>query len=270
MDTELSRQQQFVWTRTGYHPEYNSQLSKYKVISCLEQVNLHCKDKELIKRSLLDIACGDGFITEQLSKHFGAVTGIDANSEVIEQAKRRVPKAEFFNELAEHYHSEKLFSAITLLDLLEHVQSPVDLLKHLKSMLKPEGVLIVHVPNAVAINRQLNVLMGSLTHCDELSPFDINIAGHRRSYCMETLLKDVSDAGLVPVAQGGIFLKLLSTPQMDYLLSAHEWQNAEHGWGRSGDKSVNWKDRFCEASYKLGNEYPEMCNIIHVTCKLPL
>jgi SAM-dependent methyltransferase len=268
MNQELLRQQQFKWTRTGYHPEYNSQLSKYKVFSCLEQISLHCSDKNSQERSLLDIACGDGFITEQLSSHFGKVVGVDANSDVIEQAKTRVPSAEFHNALAEEFYSDELFSVVTLLDLLEHVQSPVNLLSHLKSFLKPEGVLIIHVPNALAINRQLNVLMGSLTHCEELSPFDIEIAGHRRSYCTQTLLEDIRSAGLVPVDQGGIFLKLLSTPQMDYLLSASQWGNAEHGWGRSGDKSVNWKDRFCEASYKLGNEHPEMCNVIHVTCKL--
>ena len=268
--SELARQQQFKWTRTGYHPKYNSQLSKYKVISCLEQIGRHCDDKDPLDRSLLDIACGDGYITEKLSPYFSKIIGLDANSDVVEQAKKRVTKARFFNSLAEDYQSDEKFSSITLLDLLEHVQSPVDLLKHLKSMLKPEGVLIVHVPNALAINRQLNVLMGSLTHCEELSPFDLNIAGHRRSYCMKTLLHDINSAGLVPVDQGGIFLKLLSTPQMDYLLSADHWDNAEHGWGRSGDSSVNWKDRFCEASYKLGAQYPELCNVIHVTCKLPL
>ena len=111
--------------------------------------------------------------------------------------------------------------------------------------------------------------MGSLKYCEELSPFDIEIAGHRRSYCMESLIKDVNDAGLVPVDKGGIFLKLLSTPQMDYLLSAQQWATGEHGWGRSSDTSIDWKEKFCEASYRLGLQYPEMCNVLHVTCRLP-
>jgi len=269
MNQELAHQQQFKWTRTGYHPEYNKQLSKYKVVSCLEQVGFYCKDESSTARSLLDIACGDGFITEQLAASFGKVVGIDANAQVVEKARQRVPGAEFHNALAEEFASSERFSVVTLLDLLEHVQSPVDLLRHLKGFLRPDGVIIIHVPNAKAINRELNVLMGSLTHCEELSPFDIEIAGHRRSYCMQSLIEDVKEAGLVPVNKGGIFLKLLSTPQMDYLLSAHQWDSAEHGWGRSGDTSIDWKDRFCEASYRLGLQHPEMCNVLHVTCKLP-
>ncbi len=268
MNQELLRQQQFKWTRTGYHPEYNKQLAKYKVVSCLEQVARHCRD-DAESRSLLDIACGDGYITEQLASSFEKVVGVDANADVVEMARQRIPGAEFHNALAEEYASSDLFSVVTLLDLLEHVQSPVDLLKHLKGFLKPGGVLIVHVPNAKAINRQMNVLMGSLTHCEELSPFDTEIAGHRRSYCMTSLLDDVACAGLVPVDQGGVFFKTLSTPQMDHLLSAPQWETAEHGWGRSGDTSVDWKERFCEASYRIGTDYPELCNVLHVTCMIP-
>ena len=269
MNQELARQQQFEGTRTGYHPEYNKQLSRYKGVSCLEQVSLYCKEESSRTRSLLDVACGDGFITAQLASSFGKVVGIDANAQVVEKARQRVPSAEFYNALAEEYACGERFSVVTLLDLLEHVQSPVDLLRHLKEFLKPDGIIIIHVPNAKAINRELNVLMGSLTHCEELSPFDIEIAGHRRSYCMQSLIEDVNEAGLVPVDKGGIFLKLLSTPQMDYLLSAHQWNSAEHGWGRSGDASIDWKDRYCEASYRLGLQHPEMCNVLHVTCKLP-
>lgn len=269
MSQELAHQQQFKWSRTGYHPEYNKQLSKYKVLSCLEQASLYCKEDKSHTKSLLDVACGDGYITEQLFSSFNKVVGIDANSVVLEKARQRVPGAEFHVALAEEYSTTEYYNVITLLDLLEHVQSPINLLKHLKTFLKPDGIMIVHVPNAKAINRELNVLMGSLTHCEELSPFDIEVAGHRRSYCMKSLLENVQEAGLIPVDHGGIFLKLLSTPQMDFLLSASQWDNAEHGWGRSGDKTIDWKERFCEASYRLGLEHPEMCNVLSVTCMLP-
>jgi hypothetical protein len=76
--------------------------------------------------------------------------------------------------------------------------------------MKDDGVMIVHVPNANAINRKLNVIMGSLVSCDELSPFDLNIAGHRRSYTLDSLEKEVKEAGLKVTSVGGIFLKMLS------------------------------------------------------------
>ena len=84
MNEELARQQKFNWTRTGYHPEYNKQLSKFKVVSCLDQVERFCTEENASERSLLDIACGDGFITSKLAENFGKVVGIDANAQVID------------------------------------------------------------------------------------------------------------------------------------------------------------------------------------------
>lgn len=58
--------------------------------------------------------------------------------------------------------------------------NPIVTLKKAASFLKPDGILIVHVPNAHAVNRKLAVHMGTLECCEELSPFDIHVAGHRR------------------------------------------------------------------------------------------
>src|SRR6187551_3052076 len=101
-----------------------------------------------------------------------------------------------------------------MLDVLEHVIDPVLLLKKAATFMKDDGIMIVHVPNAEAINRKMNVIMGTLKTCEELSPFDINIAGHRRSYTLELLQKDIREAGLKVKKTGGIFFKVLSTPQM--------------------------------------------------------
>ena len=80
--------------------------------------------------------------------------------------------------------------------VVEHVVDPVALIQKAASFLNDKGVLIIHVPNAHAINRRLAVLMGTLTECEELSPFDLQIAGHRRSYSMKTLCQDIEKAGL--------------------------------------------------------------------------
>jgi hypothetical protein len=122
--------------------------------------------------------------------------------------------------------------------------------------------MIVHVPNANAINRRLAVKMGTLTSCDELSPFDLNIVGHRRAYTLKTLTKDINEAGLSVTRTGGVFYKMLSTPQMDWFLKNGQW-DAGHGWGRTGVTGVDWKEKFCRACYEIGNEQPEDCNVIY-------
>ena len=124
--------------------------------------------------------------------------------------------------------------------------------------------MLVHVPNALAVNRRLAVLMGTLASCEELSPFDINVVGHRRSYSLATLIADVKAAGLKVETTGGVFYKSLSTPQMDWFLKNGLWKEGSFGWGRVGEEQTrDWRAEFCRASYELGKQHPEDCNIIY-------
>jgi hypothetical protein len=148
------------------------------------------------------------------------------------------------------------------------VIDPILILRKAASLLRDSGILIVHVPNAMAINRRLAVLMGTLTHCEELSPFDIQVAGHRRAYSMRTLCEDIKKAGLTLLNTGGIFYKILSSPQMDWFLKNGLWEAGGFGWGRVGGPQRDWKAEFCRASYELGKEHPEDCNIIYACITL--
>ncbi len=252
---EKERQESFPWERSKYHTDYNSVLAHYKVVSCLEHVK---------GGSLLDLACGDGLMTAMFAEHFDRVVGVDASGVHVAEARRRLPSASFFESLIEDFEIDEKFDAVFLLDILEHVIDPVAVLKKAAGFLASGGVLIAHVPNAVAINRRLAVLMGTLTSCQELSPFDIQIAGHRRSYEMSTLVADMEKAGLRVKETGGIFYKMLSTPQMDWFLKNGLWEEGGFGWGRVGEeKSRDWKAEFCRACYELGKQQPEDCNIIY-------
>lgn len=251
---EKLRQESFTWNRSTYHSEYNNYLAYYKVTSCLE----HSGGK-----SLLDIACGDGLMTEMFSRYFSRVVGVDASGKHLAVARKRTDKVDFYESLIEDFVIEDTFDSVFMLDLLEHVVDPISVLKKAASFLNDKGTMIVHVPNALAINRRLAVLMGTLEFCEELSPFDIEIAGHRRSYTLKSLTEDITKAGLTIQKTGGIFFKLLSTPQMDWFLRNGLWQEGGFGWGRVGGPTKDWKSEFCRASYELGKERPEDCNIIY-------
>lgn len=252
---EKARQETFVWSRTTFHSEYNRYLAQFKVESCLENIR---------GDSLLDLACGDGLMTEMFSKRVSRVVGVDANGKILAEARKRLPGVEFHECLVEDLNIDEKFDTVTMLDLLEHVVDPIALLKKAASFLSDKGVLIIHVPNARAINRRLAVLMGTLESCEELSPFDLQIAGHRRSYSLPTLRADIEAAGLRCEKTGGIFYKILSTPQMDWFLKNGLWEEGGFGWGRVGaENTKDWRAEFCRASYELGKEHPEDCNIIY-------
>ena len=251
---EKELQQSFSWARSQVYSNYNHVLGFYQAKACLEHARGH---------SLLDMPCGDGALTAMMASSFSRVVGIDASSKHLELARKTLPEVEFHEALIEDFETSEQFSTITMLNILEHVVDPIEVLKKAACLLNDDGVLLVHVPNAYAVNRRLAVLMGTLTECEELSPFDIQIAGHRRSYSLETLCVDIEQAGLKVVKTGGVFYKSLSTPQMDWFLKNGLWQEGGFGWGRVGGKEKDWRAEFCRASYELGKQRPEDCNIIY-------
>lgn len=258
-NNEKELQESFPWRRSKYHTDYNEILAYYKAKSCLDNA---------VGDSLLDIACGDGMLTQIFIGHFSKVVGLDASSKHIKEAIKRVPEATFHVSLIEEFECDQKFHSIFLLDLLEHVKDPIVVLKKCSSFLMPQGRIVIHVPNCDAVNRKIAVLMGTLKSCEELSPFDLKIAGHRRSYNLKSLQKDIENAGLKILNSGGIFYKMLSTPQIDWFLKNGLWESG-HGWGRTGmEKAKDWKKEFCRACYEYGKDHPEDCNIIYVTATL--
>ncbi len=252
--TEKELQESFSWARSQVYNSYNYALGYYQVKSCLENAR---------GSSLLDMPCGDGLLTAMLAPAFTRVVGVDASGKHLELARKALPQIEFHEALIEDFFTPERFGTVTMLNVLEHVSDPVAVLQKAASFLEDKGTLLVHVPNAYAINRRLAVLMGTLTECEELSPFDLQIVGHRRSYSLKTLCADVERAGLKVEQTGGVFYKSLSTPQMDWFLKNGLWDEGGFGWGRVGGEKKDWRAEFCRASYELGKRHPEDCNIIY-------
>lgn len=254
LDLEKDKQQALTWDRGAHYATYNQVLGYYQAVSCLENAR---------GDSLLDLPCGDGTLTELFAARFRRVVGVDASATHLAKAKRRLPACEFHESLIEELSLPERFGTVVMLNILEHVIDPVAVLRKAAGFLQRDGVLIVHVPNAYAVNRKIAVLMGTLTSCEELSPFDVNIAGHRRSYTTATLVEDAVRARLRVAKTGGVFYKSLSTPQIDWLLAHGPWERGEFGWGRVGAEPRDWRSEFCRACYEYGKDHPEDCNVIY-------
>jgi 2-polyprenyl-3-methyl-5-hydroxy-6-metoxy-1,4-benzoquinol methylase len=249
---EVARQQSLTWERSSSYEWYRI-LGHYQVQSVVEVGR---------PSSLLDLACGDGLLTSEFCKTFSRVVGVDASAAHIEKARIHCPQADFHVSLIEDLKLDEKFDTVVMLGVLEHVIDPVQVLRVAAQHLKPDGCLIAQVPNALAINRRLGRLMGVTQSEYELSKWDLEVLGHRRYYDMRTLVADFEKAGLKVVATGGIFFKIFSTPQMEWFLKNGLWDSDEFGWG-GPNKSKDWRWEFCQASYELGKERPEDCNVIY-------
>ena len=130
---------------------------------------------------------GDGTLSTMLASKFKQVVGTDASGKYLALAKLTPPNAELHEALIKDFATTERFNTIKVIKILEHVVDSIQVLRKAVRSLIEEGVLLIHVPNAIAINRHLAVLLGTLTECEELSPFDIHVVGYHRLYSPATL-----------------------------------------------------------------------------------
>ncbi len=94
--------------------------------------------------SLLDIGCGTGdFLVASQKKGF-SVVGIEPNEKARQLTSSKL-KTTIYKDISEI--SSEQFDCITMWHVLEHVPNLFDYISKLKSLLKPNGILIVAVPN---------------------------------------------------------------------------------------------------------------------------
>ncbi len=114
--------------------------------------------------NLLDVGCGTGvgkIIANHLGKNIKEYHGIEFNKSAIIQAKKNV---DFFLEadienLESGYFKENYFDIIMFNDVLEHLVYPELTLKNFLTYLKPDGYLILSIPNVLHQTVILNMLL---------------------------------------------------------------------------------------------------------------
>jgi SAM-dependent methyltransferase len=102
-------------------------------------------------KRVVDMACGEGYGSEVLSRGAASVVGVDANPEAHEHARLRYLRQNlrFERDLVETFREE--CDAVVFLQTIEHVQNPGEILEHFKSMLAPGGIAYVSTPNLLTL-----------------------------------------------------------------------------------------------------------------------
>jgi len=201
--------------------------------------------------SLLELGGSKGDLTKRFLPYFGDVTCVEASSDAIDEAKKKLSdKVTFINALFEMVILPKRYDNIVLTHVLEHLDDPVLVLKRINDeWLAENGRFFLVCPNANAPSRQIAVKMGLISHNSAVTPAEAE-HGHRCTYTLDTLERDAVAAGLKVVHRSGIFFKALANFQWDRLLQT----------------DIISKE-YLEGCYKLGQHYPDLCSSIFLMCE---
>jgi 2-polyprenyl-3-methyl-5-hydroxy-6-metoxy-1,4-benzoquinol methylase len=113
---------------------------------------------------VIDMACGEGYGSDLLSRSAAAVVGVDANPEAHEHAKARYtrPGLRFERDMIQTFAEPA--DAIVFLQTIEHVPEPGELLEHFKRI---SDVAYISTPNVLTLAPQGAERSGNPWHVHE-------------------------------------------------------------------------------------------------------
>ncbi len=125
---------------------------------------------------LLDIGCGSGNFLAWARENGWIDHGVDNNPQAIANAQSRGLNV-VLGDLSEVKYEDNYFDAIVFDNSLEHLPNPIEALRECRRILRPDGLLIVSVPNnecdsSKAFGPYWHYHSFCSTPCDVVRPID--------------------------------------------------------------------------------------------------
>jgi 2-polyprenyl-3-methyl-5-hydroxy-6-metoxy-1,4-benzoquinol methylase len=183
-------------TLAGYfkYPEFEEYFIHYPLKDSKYSSHYHFQRLSGANNDILDIGCGEGFFAERIAKADNRVVGIDLLPEVKQGSSLLTYIQADLDQGLEPAIQQlkgKLFDKIILQDVLEHLRHPEPLLEDCLKMLKPNGQILVSVPNVANITIRLLLFFGSFEYMER----GILDKTHVRFFTRRTIRKLIENSG---------------------------------------------------------------------------
>lgn len=225
----------------------NNRVEDLMDICALEQL-LQLANLQGHTQPILEMGYGTGLNLRELVERHGLHIDMVEGSEALCAQARALygERIGVFCSFFEHFTSKKKYDHILAMHVLEHVDSPVQVLQQMRHALSPHGRIIALVPNALSLHRRLAVHMGLQEQLDTLSERD-HLVGHQRVFTPNSLAASFTQAGFVIEQTFGFGIKLLPYSMM-----------------------ADWSDELIRACVQISPDLPaELLGNIGLIAKLP-
>ncbi|MDP3935813.1 MAG: bifunctional 2-polyprenyl-6-hydroxyphenol methylase/3-demethylubiquinol 3-O-methyltransferase UbiG, partial [Alphaproteobacteria bacterium] len=146
------------WDETGPFKALH-EMNPARLQYIVSHIRTHFKNNTDI--NILDVGCGGGLVCEPLARLGYTVIGIDQSAEAIHAARHHATE----QGLNIHYSCasvedlEEQYDIITLLEVLEHVEHPEQLLKSTVERLAPGGLIFFSTLNRTVFSYAAGILL---------------------------------------------------------------------------------------------------------------
>jgi 2-polyprenyl-3-methyl-5-hydroxy-6-metoxy-1,4-benzoquinol methylase len=141
-------------------------------------------------RTLLDVGAGAGLLIAEAQRRDLVAAGVEPSRSLVDSA-RRVNGVELVQGFFPHPQlTGRTFDVICLVDVIEHVTDPLQMLRHCAAALSPGGLLVVVTPDVGSLTARL---VGNRWWHYRLA--------HVGYFSKRSMRRAAAEAGLVPVAE---------------------------------------------------------------------
>jgi SAM-dependent methyltransferase len=175
--------------------------------------------------SVLDVGCGDGYLSAILAGRGYKVSGLERSGgySAAFPSNVRLVEADLEGGLPELHEK---FDYILCADILEHLRRPEDLLVQLRRQMKPGGKLIASLPNSGNLYFRLNILFGRFPQ-DDKGLFDRT---HVRFYMWDGWVRLLAGSGFqVRTVQSSGIPVGLTVPKLQNTLPVRAAEAVSYG-----------------------------------------
>jgi len=141
---------------------------------------------------VLDVGCSAGYLSERMAAAGSEVIGLDLDPEAVKVAERFCSEVHVGDlERMDLPFEPGSFDAVVCGDIIEHLRDPDALLRRLRPLAKPGGLLALSTPNVANWTVRLKLAAGRFDYAER----GIMDRTHMRFFTRRTLVECVEGAG---------------------------------------------------------------------------
>ena len=147
-DKRQAYDEQYYIDRDAYYKNYKVDYSEDKYPIPMYK-NILAKIKELGHDGgkLLEIGCSKGLFLHLADKQGFSVSGLDVSEYAAKYIKDNFGFPVACCDITDADFSDNFFDAIVMIDVIEHLENPAQVLKECCRVLRPGGLLVIDTPN---------------------------------------------------------------------------------------------------------------------------